>query len=289
MGLLHDIQLDATNSDVSLSNLLRRCMILAYKLNNAEFKQWVEHEINGYPNDIPVPAYRIHKNEPRANAISYSVRITDGSLPYGAIPAEYYAKATELHFREGVAHFINIPDDGTLKSYWEQALVEIVNRRIDKRMQITQAYIPISPGVFTGMLDVIRNKILEFALKIEAENPDADTVPSGSNPIPQEKVNQIFYTTVVGPASVGGNFQQLVVNGKEDLRQTLLEQGADPECLDELDEVLDEVNPDEAREKQGKVGAWVKKAFGGAAEQGKDLAAKTIATYLDMQMKGLGG
>lgn len=38
MSLLREIQNDAVNSDVKVSDLLRKCKILAYRLGNNDFK-----------------------------------------------------------------------------------------------------------------------------------------------------------------------------------------------------------------------------------------------------------
>lgn len=39
---------------MKVSDLLRKCKILAYRLGNDDFKSWVENELNGYPKDIEV-------------------------------------------------------------------------------------------------------------------------------------------------------------------------------------------------------------------------------------------
>ena len=41
MSLLRDIQAVAIDSTVPLTTLLRKCKVLAARLSNAEFKQWV--------------------------------------------------------------------------------------------------------------------------------------------------------------------------------------------------------------------------------------------------------
>jgi hypothetical protein len=63
-------------------------------------------------------------------------------------------------------------------------------------------------NIIDGMFDAIRNSILAFALKIEAENPKAGDVPSGAQPIPLDRVTTIFLTSVSGGnALIGGEGQ----------------------------------------------------------------------------------
>ena len=61
MSLLREIQNDAVNSNVKVSDLLRKCKILAYRLGNNDFKSWVEFELNGYSKIEILPNYRVLK------------------------------------------------------------------------------------------------------------------------------------------------------------------------------------------------------------------------------------
>lgn len=48
MSLLHDIQEMAVSSKSDISTLLRKCKILAVRLGNDDFKNWIDQELNGY-------------------------------------------------------------------------------------------------------------------------------------------------------------------------------------------------------------------------------------------------
>ena len=58
MDLLADIQAAAVDPNHSLSDLLRKCQILAFRLRHEPFKAWVAHELGGYPKDATLPPYR---------------------------------------------------------------------------------------------------------------------------------------------------------------------------------------------------------------------------------------
>jgi hypothetical protein len=57
--LLRQIQNEAADSKNEISDLLRKCRILAFRLGTTEFKEWVDFELNGYPKDTELPGYRI--------------------------------------------------------------------------------------------------------------------------------------------------------------------------------------------------------------------------------------
>ena len=59
MELLEEIQDGAIASSTDLTTVLRTCLRLAYKLAHDPFSRWVEHKLNGYPDDADLPDYRV--------------------------------------------------------------------------------------------------------------------------------------------------------------------------------------------------------------------------------------
>ena len=58
MSLLREIQDATVDGNTSLDVVLRKCMILASRLDHAPFKKWVEDELNGYSEEATLPDYR---------------------------------------------------------------------------------------------------------------------------------------------------------------------------------------------------------------------------------------
>ena len=59
MALIQNILNSALNDNVKLPDLLRKCKILATRLKNDDFKNWIDSELNGYPSQNNLPSYRI--------------------------------------------------------------------------------------------------------------------------------------------------------------------------------------------------------------------------------------
>ena len=57
MSIFDEIQNDILGT-IDLSIILSKDKILAYKLKNKEFKDWVENELNGYDDGDLLPEYR---------------------------------------------------------------------------------------------------------------------------------------------------------------------------------------------------------------------------------------
>ena len=58
-SLVEELQRDALDSKINVSDLLRKSLVVATKLNLADFRKWVECELNGYGKDDGLPDYRL--------------------------------------------------------------------------------------------------------------------------------------------------------------------------------------------------------------------------------------
>ena len=61
MGLVTDLQKDAMNENVSVTNLLRKATVVAKKLDVGKLSRWMKNEREGYSDGKSVPRYRVRK------------------------------------------------------------------------------------------------------------------------------------------------------------------------------------------------------------------------------------
>lgn len=57
MGLLDEIRDGAVDSNVPLAALLWNSLVLAARLGHQDFKDWVQHELSDYPENVSLPPY----------------------------------------------------------------------------------------------------------------------------------------------------------------------------------------------------------------------------------------
>ena len=82
MSLLREIQNDAVNSNVKISDLLRKCKILAVRLGSTEFQSWINKELNGYSSEDELPEYRIIEVNSKGNfAGAFGASLTNIDIP----------------------------------------------------------------------------------------------------------------------------------------------------------------------------------------------------------------
>jgi hypothetical protein len=58
VSLVEELQAEALTPGVAASDLLRKALVVATKLNLQEIREWIRSELHGYAQDQPVPAYR---------------------------------------------------------------------------------------------------------------------------------------------------------------------------------------------------------------------------------------
>jgi len=115
----------------------------------------------------------------------------------------------------------------------------------DFNMMSARKLIPVSQ--FVQMLDAIRNKVLGFVLDIERENPEAGDGAVGGEPVPRDRVTQIFNTNIYGGSNVwaAGSSDvtqsptQITVGDWNALREALAAIGLPDEDIQDLRSAVD--------------------------------------------------
>lgn len=219
MSLLREIQEAAIDAKLPLATLLRKCKVLGARLGNADFKGWVENELNGYKSKDDLPEYRVLRVNSKGHFYgTFQSSLSNADIPLSCIPEKLRVSLDHCYMMEPVAALealvaVANSDGGTeAKEPWNPDLVAYVSQRIYEGMNCMQAWkvIPITRVV--AALDSVRNRVLNFALEIEAAAPDAGEAPINSSPLPQEMVQQIFITNITGDV-------QNVAAGSTNVRQ----------------------------------------------------------------------
>jgi hypothetical protein len=301
MSLLRDIQATAIASDTDITVLLRKCKVLAARLGNEQFKNWVDSELNGYNSADELPQYRILKVSSKGDfAGSFGSGLKNGNIPITCLPEEYREKFSHSYLIKPISYYeplVKNSDSAVLQEPWAPEFVAYVGQQIYEDMNCLSAWKVIPRGSITSLIDVVRNKVLNFVLEIEAENPEAGDAPINSNPVPQEKVTHIFNTYISGSVqNVAAGSTNVKQTASIDLRHNkeaiveLLRTESVPETdINEMLEAIDKDKKDNpSQDKIGpKVTLWIsgmlKKAVSGVWKVGTSVATtvlvKAISAY----------
>ncbi|MDY3571625.1 hypothetical protein [Enterobacter hormaechei] len=240
MSLLREIQHAATDPAVDLPSLLRKCKILANRLGNPEFKQWVDFELNGYPDLAKLPDYRVFSARIHGDFTSKGgATLSDAEIREGAAPKEIRKHLFTCELTPSVATIAALVQDHSHGAKYLLDLRTVANfsDKVYEGMSCLRAWKVIPANQLIGILDVIKTKILGFALEIEAENPESGEASVNVQPVAQEKVQQMFNTYIVGN---GNNIATAIHHVSQETNNTDTHAEVFSQLLDALRSIGDE-------------------------------------------------
>ena len=159
-GLVEEIQAKVLDRNVSTTELLRMVKLAATKLHLDDTADWVDHELQGYPNDAEVPAYR----QTMGQVKSYHPRV--GVRSVGGDP-EMLDKLSSQKIREPISQVETLAGDGTQEVV--QRLPEFLIAQINKMNggPPQDYHVHITCAIFQNITQQVRNLILDWAVTLE--------------------------------------------------------------------------------------------------------------------------
>ncbi|MCX5888492.1 MAG: hypothetical protein NTY36_03465 [Deltaproteobacteria bacterium] len=159
-----ELQRDALDRNVRVSDLLRKALIVARKLNLHEFQDWVENELTGYKDTNNIPEYREMRGQ-----------ICGFDLYRGWLPVLFSDKRMEDLFSKRkcaqpmaeLEHMIEGKKSGDqfimpLPHNLQLKLCEIIRFKTEVNFFIDQSAI-------VHVIEAVRNIILNWSLKLEED------------------------------------------------------------------------------------------------------------------------
>lgn len=238
MNQLQDIIEILSSGDEGTTNALLKTKVLLFSIGKKELASWVNHEINGYPETVPLPEYRVVGTRILAD-LNNSVRMYNAyPLPIGYLDQEDYDAATTSEVRLSISQIedlvTNAGDNHTLHQPipLDYALVKYC-KGIQRGYEITRCYKEIALHNFVSILTQVRSRLLDFTLELSdhiAEIPGEKTMTEKLKNIDTESLfqNSIFGDNTVitfgnnNTISVTNNIQK---NDLESLKNYLIEKG----------------------------------------------------------------
>ncbi len=239
MTLLREIQDEAMNSSGNLSNLLRKCKVLAARLGNEEFRRWVDLELSGYGSVEELPVYRIVRSQCKGHFVgAFESGMDYAEIPLINIPEEHHKFLSNSYLKEPIAEIENLASGtNNPQEPLPPEFLMLFGDKIFNNMSCIQAWKMIPRNQLVAALDEVKNRILNFVLEIESLDPAAGDGEINSKPVPDEKVHQVFHTNIFGAV-------QNMATGSHQFEQTAVVNETNSEVFQEILEALHELkNP----------------------------------------------
>ncbi|MDX1923059.1 MAG: hypothetical protein SFW65_08030 [Alphaproteobacteria bacterium] len=293
MKLLDDIIEIATSKEASVADVLRKLLVLSYKLKNERLKTWAQNELDGYrKNEEVIPDYR--KITAHAKGIflgPFGQQLNDQPIPAGILKKEHRHFAESAILNQPIAAYEgnNDPKNKCIIEWPGNLVVLYQAKFFDGDLALNRAWQEIPNSVMISLVETVRNKVLKFALELADEI--GDQPEEAIRTVPAEKIDrlvtlQIYGGQVIFAANTGdivSDSSVKVISGDlKSLKAALKLAGASEEELVALTTAIEEDKKHQNAEKPSigsKTLKWLSDVSGKVA--GK-IAERLIAQYLGL-------
>lgn len=169
-SLVEELQHDATRTEVKVTDLLRRALLVGAKLNIAEFKEWTSKELSGYSAGSEMPEYRVLNGVPYDDR-GYErvpVNIVDTGGEADLEKRLWFIKLlTQVRVLSPTSEIEELVEGskkkGTTVIHWtSSASSDLLMGQLEG-----QFVIDLSLSSYVAILDTIRNIVLQWSIDLE--------------------------------------------------------------------------------------------------------------------------
>ncbi len=294
MTLLDEV-IAGASGDTRISSLLRQVKILASRTGAEPLGDWIDQELNGYPDDAVLPSYR---GPFAVHVLGHFVGLGGQQAENVQIPRSSYNKELEadglfeVGLREPIAAIESMAIEEHVTLAWNAEMVGYYNTFVRTGkvrplfegggMHLVGAKIHISRHLLAGALDGVRNRILDLTLQLEKIVPDAGqtSTPEAEQGFAGIIINNYFQASsnvAINSTDVRQSIKPPAKGDVNALVSFLREMGLSSELLTELRAAVesDEQDHGEGSGRWKRVRAWFARV---ATDAGTEAIGGAVAT-----------
>ena len=237
--ILNDIIELLSSNQGKLTDALLKTKVLLHQIGKKELVEWVNNELNGYPENAEVPPYRILSSRVLANIAHPRARYTAHPIPIGHLEQEQQDILQKAEMREPLAvleEFVSSTQANLVRP-----LPMELNRQLGKQLgsyfSIESAWCDISPAHVAGILVHVRSSLLDFLLELQDIVRDTTTEVEFREKTKSIDTNSMFNNAVFGPNAMILVGHQSAITSTQSISDPELVEGV-RKLVDELEKVL---------------------------------------------------
>lgn len=277
MKLVSDIINELIDSEKSISGPLLKTKVLATRLGNDELLNWVNQELEGYSDSKNVPKYRKFGCHVVGDYFNGNMKYTRQPLPLTGFDKSLQTLISNMEFMHSVGALENmvqkkgnleLPFTAEMTGYLETSIIKLGN----PHFQLINARKFMSSNGIAEILAIVRNRLLDFMLKIDKEFgnlTEIEDLKSKRNEI-ANIMNQTIINTSgdgnvinTGDSSSVSSTINISKGNKDQLRKELDKVGVEQSDTNDLLSVIEEMVPTSENQQFGvKVNDWIQKMMG---------------------------
>lgn len=291
MGIMEDLRNDLTSGSANLSNTLRKARVLASQLKLPDFQQWVKYELSGYSEIDSLPDYRIF-TATNLGLFSgpFGSQQKNVVLPIYNLPDFVREFAENLVFFESVGSLEGLlsQESNRRQRRWPQEFVLLARESIQTSpgWVLVDACQPVPDYTIAGILDNVKNKLLDFILDLEDFGVTPERIDEGL--LQSDTARNLFRINIYGDHNVVASgesvHQQRVTVRHGDVTSLISYLRSLDVSLRDLGEIEEAVNsePQVSGESFGsKVSAWIGQMVSKAASGLWSVGIQSASTLLN--------
>ena len=164
--------------DKTLNSALLKTKVLASRIQNEELLNWTDSELTGYKSVEDLPEYRFEiPNLLVGNFINGNMQYTNSQIPVSGLDEEFIKQLCNTSYTNSVVQLENMfLVTGNKSTFYSPIRAELVGMIEDNWIKIGNPFLSlhgvnkiISKSTIDGILSNVRNKLLDFMLKIDEE------------------------------------------------------------------------------------------------------------------------
>ncbi|HNX00768.1 MAG TPA: hypothetical protein PLE74_05390 [Candidatus Cloacimonadota bacterium] len=202
MNILDEIKTSITQGSVSISDILRKTLELAYILNNDELKNWVNKELDGYDENDGIPDYRKINCESIGNFNGpFGSGLKNYPIPSMCLPPNLREQANKMVFVDGIKtieSMVQNSKENVITFIWPANIIALCqDARIYENMSLVSASRIVGKGSLQQIIDQIKTRLLRFILELSSKNPSAET-DDQIKKIKKSEIEEVYESCISG-------------------------------------------------------------------------------------------
>lgn len=259
MKLIDEIIEILSSDKGKLSDALIKTKVLLHKIGQKELVEWVNNELNGYPNREAVPSYRILNAQVLVNASNMAYRVNSHPIPLGHLDKSYRDSLETAKMDQSLAILEKYVEnnDGHLQSPIPMEANGLLGKGLANSYRIERAWCEIQIADVSQIIIQVRSRLLDFVLELNEKLPGDLNEEQVKDRTDHFDAANLFNHTIFGDNTtivVGSSNTQSVTNSNikgdfESLSNLLKDNGVQEEDIQSLETAIrndqDEVNVQE--------------------------------------------
>ncbi|TDU43488.1 hypothetical protein BXY82_0900 [Gelidibacter sediminis] len=297
MKLIADIINELIDTEKSISSPLLKTKVLASRTQNAQLLDWVSNELEGYSLKDTLPKHRIYRCQLIGTYTVGYTQYNNQPIPTDGLPESLEDSVRSVEFYQSISGLENLYKNctsGVLEMPLRAELTGVIGYNWQKLgnpyLHLINTRKKIAAGTITEIISVVRNRLLDFMLKIDEEYGNITDITELKTK--KDEINTIMSQTIINTSGDGnvvntGNKAKIeakikITKGnKEELIKHLQNLGLNSEDTDDLAEIIDTEEPNQKTKIFGtKVNAWTTKMLGKALDGSWKVGIGTAGSLL---------